>query len=416
MENQKVRQLVKDLNKKLDNWDWQKAIDISDNETATRNVLIHPFLKLLNYDEVDDFFHEVTADLKNKKGKKIDVAITLGGKNPLILVECKKATAKLNDNHFIQLRNYCTDTNSAKLGILTNGIIYKFYSRDSDNVLQSVPFFEFDLSDYSNQDLEMLAMFMRNVIDINSILEEAEEIYFLEKFDDALYEALVNPSKEFIKVVYKNMGGKKMTDKVSSKIKALINGTSLNGAANKIIKHEAATSNSGIITTDEEIKAYNVIKTIMAMSSKFKNADLDRISYRDLKGKFTGGSSMPSLDFEMKEYGKYIDLGVRGKKSNYTTNALSPFKFGRYGDKKAVPVAPIKAWCRQKGLPVKAAYAIAKSVYQKGIKRSMFFSKPFEKRYKPTMRLYHAAIADDMATNIANQLEKKLRQNKLKKK
>ena len=77
-----------------------------------------------------------------------------------------------------------------------------------------------------------------------------------------------------------------MTDKVSSKIKALINGTSLNGAANKIIKHEAATSNSGIITTDEEIKAYNVIKTIMAMSSKFKNADLDRISYRDLKGKF----------------------------------------------------------------------------------------------------------------------------------
>ena len=137
---------------------------------------------------------------------------------------------------------------------------------------------------------------------------------------------------------------------------------------------------------------------------------------RDLKGKFTGGSSMPSLDFEMKEYGKYIDLGVRGKSSNYTTNALSPFKFGRYGDKKAVPVAPIKAWCRQKGLPVKAAYAIAKSVYQKGIKRSMFFSKPFEKRYKPTMRLYHAAIADDMATNIANQLEKKLRQNKLKKK
>ena len=38
--------------------------------------------------------------------------------------------------------------------------------------------------------------------------------------------------------------------------------------------------------TEEEIKAYNVIKTIMAMSSKFKNTDLDRISYRDLKGSF----------------------------------------------------------------------------------------------------------------------------------
>jgi len=286
MDNQKVRQLVKDLNKKLDNWEWEKALNNSQNETTTRDFLIHPFLDLLNYDRIDDYTHEVTADLGGKQGKKVDVAMTLGGRNPVILIECKKSTLNLNDNHYRQLREYCTDINTAKIGILTNGLVYKFYARDSKNMLHTFPFFEFDLSDYSNQDLEMLAMFMRNVIDINSILEEAEEIYFLEKFDDALYEALVNPSDDFIKVVYNNMGGKRMTDKVSSKIKALINGTSLNSAANKIIKHEAATSNSGIITTDEEIKAYNVIKTIMAMSSKFKNADLDRISYRDLKGSF----------------------------------------------------------------------------------------------------------------------------------
>ena len=28
MDNQKVRQLVKDLNKKLDNWEWEKALII----------------------------------------------------------------------------------------------------------------------------------------------------------------------------------------------------------------------------------------------------------------------------------------------------------------------------------------------------------------------------------------------------
>ena len=286
MENQKVRQLVKDLNKKLDNWEWEKALNSSQNETTTRDFLIHPFLDLLNYDRIDDYTHEVTADLGSKQGKKVDIAITLGGRSPVILIECKKSTLNLNDNHYRQLREYCTDINVAKIGILTNGVVYKFYTRDSKNMLHTFPFFEFDLSNYSNQDLEMLAMFMRNVIDINSILEEAEEIYFLENFDDALYEALVNPSDDLIKAVYNNMGGKRMTEKVSAKIKALINGTSLNTVSNKIIKHEASTSNSGIITTEEEVKAYNVIKTIMAMSSKFKNSDLDRISYRDLKGSF----------------------------------------------------------------------------------------------------------------------------------
>ncbi len=38
MDNQKVRQLVKDLNKKLDNLDWQKAIDISDNENLKKSL------------------------------------------------------------------------------------------------------------------------------------------------------------------------------------------------------------------------------------------------------------------------------------------------------------------------------------------------------------------------------------------
>ena len=127
---------------------------------------------------------------------------------------------------------------------------------------------------------------MRNVIDINSILEAAEETYFLDNFDEALYDTLVNPSEDLIKIINSNMGGKRKSDKIYSKIKELINGTSLISTSNRIIKFEASISNSGIITTDEEIKAYNVIKTIMAMSSKFKNNDLQRISYRDLKGKF----------------------------------------------------------------------------------------------------------------------------------
>mgnify|MGYP000663090587 CR=1 FL=1 len=93
--------------------------------------------------------------------------------------------------------------------------------------------------------------------------------------------------KRYIDTVYLDMGYRnKNNTKASEKIKSLINGSSLNAVASRVVKEEAAKSNSGIITTEEEIKAYNVIKTILAMSSKFKNSDLDRIGFRDLKGFF----------------------------------------------------------------------------------------------------------------------------------
>ena len=82
------------------------------------------------------------------------------------------------------------------------------------------------------------------------------------------------------------MGGKRISDSIEKQIGDLVNSISIKNALDKIISKEASESNLGIITTDEEIKAYNVIKTIMAMSSKFKNADLDRVSYKDFKGSF----------------------------------------------------------------------------------------------------------------------------------
>ena len=136
---------------------------------------------------------------------------------------------------------------------------------------------------------------------------------------------------------------------------------------------------------------------------------------RSLAGKFTGGSSMPSLSFEMNSYGEFLDKGVQGSKSNYIKNRNTPYKFGRNGDKKSVPVAPIRKWVQSKGLDAGSEYAIAKSIYQKGIEKTSFFSKPFDKRFNTTMNLYHRAIADDIANNIANQIAKKLRnKNKLK--
>ena len=87
---------------------------------------------------------------------------------------------------------------------------------------------------------------------------------------------------------------------------------------------------------------------------------------RSIKGRFTGGSAMPSLTFEMANYGKFLDEGVRGSKSNYIENRNSKNKF-RNG-KKSVPVGPIRTWCKKKGISEKLAFLIARSIYEKGIK------------------------------------------------
>jgi len=130
---------------------------------------------------------------------------------------------------------------------------------------------------------------------------------------------------------------------------------------------------------------------------------------RGLKGRLTGGSTMPSLSFEMLDYGKYVDEGVKGSKSSYMKNAKSPYKFGRGTDKKAVPVEPIKKWLAAKGMDKSLAFVISRSIYQKGIERSMFFLKPFKKRLAPMLNSYHNAVANDIAINIANRIQKKMR-------
>lgn len=289
MDSKRVKQIVNQIRKSLDNWDYQKAIEHSSDETQTRNFLIHPFFEnILQYNAMDDFSHEIIADVGGKRGRRVDIAITLGGKKPLIMVECKSVNTKLNDNHFRQLNEYCHSTASAKMGILTDGIIYKFYAENTKekNNLYTEPFFTFNLEDYSTSDLEMLALFNRPTIELKEILEEAEEIYFLNQFDDGLYKVLANPSENFLKEIYINMGGKRASEKILDQIRELVNSTSLKTALDRVIQEEVSSSNSGIITTDEEKKVFSVIKTIIAMTSKISNKELARIGYRDQKGAF----------------------------------------------------------------------------------------------------------------------------------
>ena len=164
-----------------------------------------------------------------------------------------------------------------------------------------------------------------------TILDEAEGQYFLERFDDGLYSTLLNPSRDFVKSVFTNMGGKVLTEKNYTRIFELINSISLSDALERVKVTEASNSKTGTITTAKEIKGFNIIKTIIGMSSKIKSSDLDRISYQDKKYHFNiivDGSIRNSIcKLVFTDKGNIIEVdGTKFEIEKVTTQEIIKYK------------------------------------------------------------------------------------------
>ena len=333
MERTVFNQIAKKLKKQFDNWDYNKAIKKSDSEAATRDYLIEPFFNILGYVKMDDYTHEFSLPVGKGKVKKVDMVITLKGNNPAILIECKKAEAGLTNGNFNQLAEYFKTQTSSNIGILTNGLVYNFYSSSLDDkrILNSVPFLTFDLSDFNSSDIDNLVSFNRNTIDMATILDEAEGQYFLERFDDGLYKTLLNPTRDFVKSVFTNMGGKVLTEKNYTRIFELINSISLSDALERVKFTEASNSKTGTVTTAKEIKCFNIIMTILGMSSRVKNIDLDRISYQDKKYYFNivvdGSRNKSACKLMLSDKGNVIEIeGVKLEIEKVTTQEVIKHK------------------------------------------------------------------------------------------
>lgn len=92
-----------------------------------------------------------------------------------------------------------------------------------------------------------------------------------------------------------------------------------------------------------------------------------------------------SLQFFMMEYGEYVDKGVSGKKKKYNT----PYSYTT----KMPPSRVFDKWMIRKGLDgvrdkegkfikrKSLSYLIARSVFNNGLKPSLFFTKPFEREF-----------------------------------
>ena len=82
------------------------------------------------------------------------------------------------------------------------------------------------------------------------------------------------------------MGAQRVSPQLKEQVAELVNSMSIKAAAEACFK--PVSRSSGIVTTDEELKGYNIIRTILAMSSKIKDDQMS-IPIPDYKGFFTFG-------------------------------------------------------------------------------------------------------------------------------
>ena len=50
-----IRQVANMIEKSLEKWDYSRAINLSDNESKTRDFLIEPLLNILGYNKMDHY-------------------------------------------------------------------------------------------------------------------------------------------------------------------------------------------------------------------------------------------------------------------------------------------------------------------------------------------------------------------------
>lgn len=276
-------------------------------EEATKNAFIMPMIATLGYDIFNPFevVPELDCDLIKKKGEKIDYAIMKDGQ-PILLIECKHCKQDLN-LHDTQLQKYFV-ASKARFGVLTNGIEYRFYTDlDKQNIMDEKPFLVVNMLDLTDADVEQLKKFSKSYYNEEAILSTANELKYAISIKSILNNEFSSPSTDFVRFLARQAYDGAITQRIIEQFAPIIK-RSIQSIINDIISErlnvamksndekqidnnsvnadaeasdEPADKESGIVTTQEEIDAYNIIRSILR-----KDIDVQRITYKDNKTYF----------------------------------------------------------------------------------------------------------------------------------
>lgn len=304
-------------------------------EEATKNAFVMPFIhNVLGYDVFDprEVTPEFVCDIGTKKGEKIDYAI-MKNNEVQILIECKKIGEPLNINHASQLFRYFHVTN-ARISILTNGQIYKFFTDlDAPNKMDEKPFLEVDLLEIDENIMPELNKLTKSSFDLESIINAAGELKYVSQIKKILHTQLNTPEDEFVKFfasrVYdgiltqkvrelfltltKKAASQYINDQINDRLKSAITGTTplsvqstpdsnIEDSPNALEKDE-----NDVVTTLEELEGFHIVKAITRAV-----LDAPRITHRDTKSYFgilvDDNNRKPLCRLHFNRSQKYIGL------------------------------------------------------------------------------------------------------------
>jgi hypothetical protein len=180
-----------------------------------------------------------------EKGEKVDYAIMVDGA-PVVLIEAKNCKEKL-ENHQGQLFRYFSVT-SSRFAILTNGIIYRFYTDlDEKNKMDSKPFLEIDMFNLKDSHLKELRKFCKENFDINEIVSSASELKYTMIITQRISDEFSVPSDNFIKLLLSDIYAGVKTQRIIDDFRHIVK-NSLSQYVNELINERLKTA----LTTEME--------------------------------------------------------------------------------------------------------------------------------------------------------------------
>ena len=163
----------------------------------------------------------------------------------------------------------------------------------------------------------------------------------------------------------------------------------------------------------------NVVKEGRGILKKKKKTTSRNTLYNDFDYLVTADKSSVTLEFEFggaEDYWAFVDEGVRGaggfKGSGKMRGQGSPFKFST----KMPPRQPLIDWIKNK--PIKGrdksgrfitnkslGFLIQRAIYQRGLTRTQFFSKPFTQELNKQTDKITEAFANDLEAALDESLK-----------
>ncbi len=302
-------------------------------EEATKNAFVLPFIQLLGYDIFNpvEVIPECICDIGTKKGEKVDYVIKYD-EEPILIFECKHWKENA-DAHNSQLHRYY-HVSKARFGVLTNGLIYNFYTDlEKPNIMDEKPFLTIDIENLKEHSIKVLEKFTKTDYHLESILDSAESLKYIKAIRKELESEIEQPSDEIVKLLVSRFFGRPLTatrlsifreytrkafsstihESIQLRLKSALHINELNQQQEAPLETSADIHPSvKIITTEEEMEAFHIVKAILR-----EKLPAHRIAYRDTQSYFgvllDDNNRRPLCRFHFNSSKKYLELFHQGK-------------------------------------------------------------------------------------------------------